>query len=170
MRLVVGVQFLMKHYYHQSLSAEGIELPLLPTLMGNPYRDRLPHLIKCSEPCRQIICTRGTTKNLLFKTEPGQFILWLSRQWNASNPYENCATVGHKITPWGWEHAYSACWSKDGAPCERWVWHLIFLNMKDDDAVAGANLCSDGEKCLKLNLLPFVWRTPGIQRSNMAVF
>uniref|UniRef100_A0A4W6D913 Si:dkey-25g12.4 n=1 Tax=Lates calcarifer TaxID=8187 RepID=A0A4W6D913_LATCA len=36
-------------------------LPLLSTLMGNPHRDRLAHLIKCSEPHRQIICTRGTS-------------------------------------------------------------------------------------------------------------
>uniref|UniRef100_A0A8C4IDN9 Si:dkey-25g12.4 n=1 Tax=Dicentrarchus labrax TaxID=13489 RepID=A0A8C4IDN9_DICLA len=43
--------------------------------------DRLAHLIKCSEPHRQIICTGGTSltenkkKNLLFKPELGQFVL-----------------------------------------------------------------------------------------------
>lgn len=51
----------MKQPYHQSLSAENIELPLLSTLMGNPHRDGLAHLIKCGEPHRQIICTRGTS-------------------------------------------------------------------------------------------------------------
>lgn len=82
-------------------------------------------------------------KNLLFKPEPGQFVLWLSRQWSALNPYEDCAAVGPSWTPnhtvkmrtcplsrsrWRW-----------GAPCEKCVWHLILLTMKDDNAVADAN-------------------------------
>lgn len=53
----------MKQRHHQSLSAGGIELPLLFTLMGNPHGDTLAHLIKCSEPRRQIICTKGTSLN-----------------------------------------------------------------------------------------------------------
>lgn len=141
----------MKQRYHQSLSAGNIELPLLSTLMGNPHRDWLAHLIKCSEPHRQIIYTRGTSmtenpppqKNLLFKPEPGQFVLWLSRQWSALNPYEDCAAEGPRWTPnhtvkmrtckvsrlrWRW-----------GGPPVRDVWHLIFLTMKDDTAVTDAN-------------------------------
>lgn len=54
-RLVVGAQFVMRQRRHQSLSARGIELPMPSTLMGDPHRDRLVHLIKCSEPRRRII-------------------------------------------------------------------------------------------------------------------
>lgn len=71
-----GGAFVMKQCYHQSLSAGNIELPLLSTLMGNPHRDGLAHLIKCSEPHRQIICTRGTSmtekkKKSLIQTRTG---------------------------------------------------------------------------------------------------
>lgn len=55
-------------------------------------------------------------KDLLFKPEPGQFVLWLSRHWSASNPYEICSAVGHQITQWSWEHAHSAGWGGDGGP------------------------------------------------------
>lgn len=43
----------------------------------------------------------------------------------------------------------------DGGPSpgERRIWHLIFLTMKDDNGVAGANFFSDGEKCP----LPYFW-------------
>lgn len=72
----MGPHFVMKQRYHQSLSAGGIELPLLSTLMGNPHRDMLAHLIKCSEPHRQIICTEGTLltedkKKSLIQTRTG---------------------------------------------------------------------------------------------------
>ena len=35
-------------------------------------------------------------KNLLFKPELGQFVLWLSRQRSALNPYEDSAAEGPK--------------------------------------------------------------------------
>lgn len=108
-------------------------------------------------------------KNLLFKPEPGQFVLWLSRHSDALNPYEICSAVGHQITQWGWEHAHSAGWGGDGAPYETCVWHLIFLNMKDDSAVTGANF-SDGEKCPKLNLLLYMWRTSVTSRNRITIY
>lgn len=58
----------------------------------------------------------------------------------------------HQITWRGWEDAQSAGWGVDGGSgwdsSERCVWHLIFLTMKDDSALADANFTSDGEKCL----------------------
>lgn len=91
----------------------------------------------------QWLKTHPPQKNLLFKPEPGQFVLWLSRQWSALNPYEDCAAEGPRWTPnhtvkmrtckvsrlrWRW-----------GGPPVRDVWHLIFLTMKDDTAVTDAN-------------------------------
>lgn len=82
-------------------------------------------------------------KNLLFKPEPGQFVLWLSRQWSVWIHMRIAllwARDEHQITWWRWEHAHSASWGGyGGPPYEICVWHLIFLTMKDDNAVADAN-------------------------------
>lgn len=52
----------MKQAYHQSLSAASMELPFAFHFDGyNPNRDRPAHLIKRSEPHRQIICTGETS-------------------------------------------------------------------------------------------------------------
>lgn len=111
-RMGGGVQFVMKQAYHQSLSAASMELPFAFHFDGyNPNRDRPAHLIKRSEPHRQIICTGETSmigeerkkrrRNLSFKPEPGQFVLWLSRQWSALNSCEDCCCRRYCCCCWG---------------------------------------------------------------------
>lgn len=93
--------------------------------------------------------------DLLFKPEPGQFVLWLSRQWSALNPYEDCAAQGPGWTP---NHTVkmrtcpvSRLRRRCGAPCEKCAWHLIFLTMKDDNGVADANFFRWRKMCRALS-------------------
>lgn len=93
--------------------------------------------------------------DLLFKPEPGQFVLWLSRQWSALNPYEDCTVQGPGWTP---NHTVkmrtcpvSRLRRRWGAPCEKCAWHLIFLTMKDDNGVADANFFRWRKMCRALS-------------------
>lgn len=83
-------------------------------------------------------------RNLLFKQELGLFVLWLSWQWNAANPYGVAllwARDEHQITWWRWEHAHSAGLGRDGPHCDKCAWHVIFITMKDGSALADVNFC-----------------------------
>lgn len=108
-----GAQFVMKRRYHQSLSARNIELPLPLTLMANPSRDGgwptwssaailvdtsyAPPLEWGGKGCGGV--SSMTKTSLLFKTELGAFVLWLSRRWSAVNPWEDWASEGRRWTP-----------------------------------------------------------------------
>ena len=95
---------------------------VIPTETGWPTWSSAVSLIDTSYAQGGLSPTENNKKkNLLFKPEAGQFVLWLSRQWSALNPYEDCAAEGPRvedqITRWRWEHAQSAGWGGDvGGP------------------------------------------------------
>lgn len=139
----------MKQNYHQSLSARSIQLPSLGTLMGNPQKRQAGPLDQVRWGLDHTACRGGTLlaggrKKSHSKLEPGQFVLWLSRQWNVLNPCEDllcCGPEKNTKSEVEEENMPSQQVSAHMAPpsCERRVWHLTFLTMKDGKTVAGAN-------------------------------
>uniref|UniRef100_A0A3Q3LG76 Si:dkey-25g12.4 n=1 Tax=Mastacembelus armatus TaxID=205130 RepID=A0A3Q3LG76_9TELE len=69
-RPLCGPTELENNQHYVAVGAEKFKaLPYDPSVPRDLIRENsLAHLIKCSEPCRQIICTRGATKKSLIQT------------------------------------------------------------------------------------------------------
>lgn len=147
---------------------EALSYLCFPLWWVIPTETGWAHLIKCSEPHRQIICTGGTSatenkkeknKNLLFKPELGQFVLWLSRQQSALNPYEDCAAEEPKMNtksrgddenmPSQQVEVEMGGWGLRGGVGPLWEMCLTpdFSNHERWQCCGRCQFSSDGEKC-----------------------
>lgn len=89
---------IINHCLQEALSYRCFSLWwVIPTETGWPTWSSAVSLIDRSYAPEGLYWLKTKKKNLLFKPEPGQFILWLSRQWNTLNPCEDCAAAGPEM-------------------------------------------------------------------------
>lgn len=145
------LRFVTRQSYHQSLSGWGIELPLPSTLIGNPNGTSLGPLDQVAASLIEWADSPGgradwKKKNPLIPPEPGQFVLWLSRQWNALQSYDNCtrpkmSTTYIQTSEEEWTCTLSGC-------IVRYLTGAFFSNHERWQSHHDGSVFSDKEKAL----------------------